>query len=453
MRWLRDGLGFVIVGVTLATGSVGGQGSAATPRHVVMISIDGLRPQMYTNPGPAKIPTIRRLMKAGAWARVTGVLPTVTYPSHTTLITGVLPSVHGIYDNRLFDPEGRSNMAWYWYARDIKVQTLPGAVRAHGGTAAAVSWPVTVGMDLDYGVPEIVRSTHVENVELMDALSSPRHLLTAFFQSVGRPFGDRWTDAERAGVAAWIERTYRPTLLLLHIFDTDSASHEHGPDSPEALAALERADTLVSAVLDAVKDAGLEASTDVLVVSDHGFLPLERVLQPNAMLKTQGLIDTNDKGVVTRWDAYFHSAGGSGYFYLSRPDDRALASRVDALVRRLAADPSNGIAKVWSRADLDAAHAHPDALMGITMRPGFYSGSGTVGVLGSLASKGGHGFDPALDAMKASLVMAGPDVPVAGDLGLVSMTRIGPTIAKWLDVQLSPDADQPLDLNATTVTR
>ncbi len=450
MGSLRNALGVGAACMTLMAGLAGARGPAA--RHVVMISIDGLRPQMYTSAGPAKIPTIRRLMKAGSWARVTGVLPTVTYPSHTTLITGVPPSVHGIYDNRVFDPEGRSNMAWYWYARDIRVETLPGAVRAQGGTAAAVSWPVTVGMDLDFGVPEIVRSLHIENLELMDALSTPKHLLSTYFDAVGRPFGDRWTDTERAGLAAWIERKYRPTLLLLHIFDTDSASHEHGPDSPEALQALERADTLVGDVLAAIRDAGLDADTDVLVVSDHGFLPLQRILQPNAMLRAQGLIEVDDKGAVKRWDAYFHSAGGSGYFYVSRPGDRALASRVDSLVRRLAADTANGVEKVWTRADLDAAHSHPDALMAITMRPGFYSGSSTSGLLGTLSGKGGHGFDPALDAMKASLVMAGPDVPAAGDLGLVSMTRIGPTVAKWMDVRLSPEADQPLDLGASAVT-
>jgi predicted AlkP superfamily pyrophosphatase or phosphodiesterase len=130
-------------------------------RHVVMISIDGLRPSFYTQPGPAKIPTIRRLMQQGAWARgVTGVLPSVTYPSHTTLITGVLPARHGIFDNRILDPEGTSNMAWFWYARDIRVTTLPAAVRARGLTAAAVNWPVTVGMDLDHNMPEIARSRH-----------------------------------------------------------------------------------------------------------------------------------------------------------------------------------------------------------------------------------------------------------------------------------------------------
>src|SRR4030095_11016274 len=80
--------------------------------YVVMISIDGLRPALFAD-SRLKLPTLRRLMQPGACARVTGVLPTVTYPSHTTLIPGVLPAVHGILDNRIFDPEHDSNPGWF----------------------------------------------------------------------------------------------------------------------------------------------------------------------------------------------------------------------------------------------------------------------------------------------------------------------------------------------------
>src|SRR5687768_6858800 len=89
---------------------------AQEPRHVVMVSVDGLMADYYVQADALglKVPTLRRLMQEGAWARgVTGVLPTVTYPSHTTLITGVPPRVHGIFFNTIFDPEERSSGAWY----------------------------------------------------------------------------------------------------------------------------------------------------------------------------------------------------------------------------------------------------------------------------------------------------------------------------------------------------
>ena len=123
--------------------------------HVLMISIDGLMASSYAAVSPSKIPAIRRLMSEGAYADgVIGVLPTVTYPSHTTLVTGVPPAVHGIVDNTMFDPEKKSGGASYWYARDIQVPTQLGAVHGRGWRTGAVSWPVTVGQEIDYHVPE-----------------------------------------------------------------------------------------------------------------------------------------------------------------------------------------------------------------------------------------------------------------------------------------------------------
>jgi predicted AlkP superfamily pyrophosphatase or phosphodiesterase len=107
--------------------------------RVILISIDGLMPVSYTS-STAPVPNLRKLAAEGAWAEgVIGVLPTVTFPSHTTLITGVEPAVHGIVDNLIFDPEGRSASAWNWYARSIKVTTLPMAVRAKGLRAAGIT--------------------------------------------------------------------------------------------------------------------------------------------------------------------------------------------------------------------------------------------------------------------------------------------------------------------------
>ncbi|MEO8077989.1 MAG: alkaline phosphatase family protein, partial [Acidobacteriota bacterium] len=145
----------VMAGLGVAAAGPSLRAAPSEPRHVIVISIDGLNPTTYTAPGPSEVPTLRRLAREGAYAQdVIGVTPTVTYPSHTTLITGVPPAVHGIYNNRIFDPEETSNNAWYWYAREIKVTTLPGAVKARGLTTAAVSWPVTVDADIDYLMPE-----------------------------------------------------------------------------------------------------------------------------------------------------------------------------------------------------------------------------------------------------------------------------------------------------------
>src|SRR5262250_1294309 len=91
--------------------------------HVIMISIDGMVPDYYTE--PAKIglhdPQLVKMRLDGAYADgVEGVYPTVTYPSHTTLITGVLPAEHGIVQNRIFEPPTEPQTgSWYWFAKAL----------------------------------------------------------------------------------------------------------------------------------------------------------------------------------------------------------------------------------------------------------------------------------------------------------------------------------------------
>ncbi len=105
---------------------------AAQARPVLMISIDGLRPGdvIEAEQRGLKVPNLRRLLDEGAHAEgVIGVLPTVTYPSHTTLLTGASPAAHGIVNNTTFDPLQINQGGWYWYASDIKVPTLGESVR------------------------------------------------------------------------------------------------------------------------------------------------------------------------------------------------------------------------------------------------------------------------------------------------------------------------------------
>lgn len=419
-------------------------GTDVPPRHVVMISIDGMSPSVFTRPGPYKVPTLRRLMERGAWAEVTGVLPTVTYPSHTTLVTGVRPAEHGIYNNYVLDPEGISNGTWYYYARDIKVPTLYGLVKARGLKTAGVYWPVTVGAEIDYLMPEYAPNPHRKTLDLMRALSAPRDLLDAWEASAGTPIRWPMTDADRTALAAWMLRTYRPHLTLVHLFDTDTAEHRFGPDSPEALAAFEATDAHVKTLVDTIAALGLQDRTDIVVVSDHGFLPVSQLVQLNAVFKRHGLLETDAAGKISRWDAYFQASGGIGFVFLKNPGDEALRARTARLLEEVAADPANGVERIYDRRALDEAGADPRASFAVDLRSGFQAGGGNDVLLKPASSKGTHGFAPAHPEMRASLIMAGPDVAKTGSLGTVRMTQIAPTIASWFDLVLSPRADAPL---------
>src|SRR5882757_1341071 len=108
---------------------------AAQAAPVLMISVDGMKPEYVLDADAhgLKIPFLRSLQRDGAFARgVIGVFPTVTYPSHTTLLTGVSPREHGIYGNLEFDPLRQHADSWYWYADQIRAPTLWHAAHAAG---------------------------------------------------------------------------------------------------------------------------------------------------------------------------------------------------------------------------------------------------------------------------------------------------------------------------------
>lgn len=95
---------------------------------VVLVSVDALSPD-YVHRADSyglRIPTLRSMLRDGSAATgVRGVLPTVTYPTHTTMMTGVSPNRHGILANTTFDPLDQNQGGWHWYAENVKVPTTP----------------------------------------------------------------------------------------------------------------------------------------------------------------------------------------------------------------------------------------------------------------------------------------------------------------------------------------
>jgi hypothetical protein len=415
---------------------------------VLLVSIDGLMPGYYQEADRLglAIPNLRRLLAKGASARVLGVLPTVTYPSHTTLITGVTPRLHGIGSNTLFDPEGLSNQAWRWYAQDVTKPTLVSAARAAGLTTAAVSWPVSLGLQADFNLPEFWRtgSEHPDDLRLLELLATPG-LVEAVARQRGRPLDYPIDDEGRSDAAAYLIGAHRPHLLLLHLVEVDAAQHDHGPGGPEARAAVEVADRRLGRVLDALGAAGIAEHTLVAVTSDHGFLPVTHELRPNAVLRDAGLLRVQD-GKVAEWRAWFHPSGGSAALRL-RPGEPGLLARVRALFEPRLDDPEQGLQALLDAAAIERLGGPAESELVLDARAGFYFTAEAKGPWSSPSAqdvRGYHGHAPDRPEMHAALVMAGEGLAARGDLGLVPMTSIGPTLARFLGVSLAPEASPPL---------
>lgn len=446
-RWLAGPALFLALGLV----PLRVRGAELPPRAAVIISVDGLRPACYTNPEACgvKVPNLLRLMERGAFARgVIGVLPSSTYPSHTTLITGVPPRVHGIESNTVFDPDNQAGNAWNWYAKYVKSPSLVSAAREARLHTATVWWPVSVGIGSDWTFPEFWRPGSESRVDLdmLDAVSTPG-LIEAVTRERGRPFAYPITDDERVDVAIHVLKAHRPELLLLHLVAVDSASHHFGPRSPEARAAVEATDARIGLVLAALDQMGAAGRTAVAIVSDHGFLPVSRSLAPNSVLREAGLVRVDPAGRVISWRAFFHANGGSAGLVLHDPTEEGLVSQVRSLFEPRLRDPRSGLAAILDTERIAELGGAARWRLALDAQEGFdFSSSATGDWSVPSKSLGNHGYAPDRPELFASLVIAGPGLSTKGDLGVVPMTAIGPTIAAYLGLRLGPEAHSPLPI-------
>jgi Type I phosphodiesterase / nucleotide pyrophosphatase len=409
---------------------------------VLIISIDGLRPDYVTaaDKHGLKVPALRRFVTEGAFAEgVEGVIPTVTYPSHTTLVTGVWPSKHGILANTVFDPLRTGQSAWYWYAEDIRVPTLWDAAAGAGWATASIQWPVSVGARVTWNIPEYWRSGGDEDAKLLRALSTPGLLAELEGELGAYPRKLEIEDDESRGrFAAHLLEKKRAALLTLHLLALDHTQHETRPFSAETFAVLERQDAVVAKLRETAERLA-PGRAFVAVVSDHGFAAVNTNLNLFIAFRGAGLL-TIERGRITDWKAIPWTSGGSAAIMLKDPADGVTRGQVRVLLDKLAADPANGIDRVL---DTDALHTRggfPPAAYLVGLKPGWQMSSALSGAVLSTGKGGNHGHLPDVPDLRASFFLIGPGVPAGRALGLIDMRDVAPTLARRVGLSL-PTAD------------
>jgi predicted AlkP superfamily pyrophosphatase or phosphodiesterase len=421
-------------------------------QHVIIISVDGLKPESYTEADThgLKIPTLREMVRTGAWSDgVVPVMPSVTYPSHTTMVTGVVPGVHGIFTNLQFDPMGQNLAGWRWYAEDIRVPTLWQVARDRGLRTTIIHWPASVGAAADINVPEYWRANTAEDLKILRALSTPGIFtdtaaafpdFTSFFGSLDT-LDNAWTE-----MACYAVEKIQPNLLLLHLAQVDRWQHEKGPFSPEANAAIEAADGQIARVMASAKKAGIWQTTAVVVVSDHGFAPISQNLRPGILLRDHGLITLDAQNHITAWKAAALTADGSAYIYLHDADDDATRRALLDIFTPLTGAPGSGIRRVANQADIVKMGGDPGAFLALEAADGFELVPGVTGnYLEPSKHKGTHGYFPDRPEMRASFLAVGPPIGPAkvSDARLID---VAPTAAHWLGLDLSKAEGKPLEI-------
>jgi len=432
-------------------------------KRALIISLDGLDVRYLAEPDKyaLKIPTLRRLMANGVTARgVYSVYPSVTYPNHTSLVTGVKPAIHGIFGNSLFEPPvPKPTGAGNWYARDIKADTLWQAAKRSGMTVGLVSWPVGVGAG-DWNISEIWApgGTQMDTRKVISQNSLPAGLpaeIEGKYRDLYRNVTADEGDDARTRIGEYILTEKRPNVMLIHLFDLDHFQHDYGPFTPEAHSAIEKSDAYVARLLAALERAGTLNETAVFITSDHDFKPISRQVHPGVLLRKAGLVDgtiekdesSRERFVATDWKAAVYVTGASCAIYLRDSSDKASMKALRETFEPLAGKPDSGIAKVLDARALKRIGSNTSATLMLEAAEGFTFGGSYSGepIVASL-SKGMHGYLPTTPDFFASFIASGAGISGRGWIGLMEMPDAGTTIAAVIGLKLKNATGKPANL-------
>jgi predicted AlkP superfamily pyrophosphatase or phosphodiesterase len=417
---------------------------------LMVVSLDGVRPEFCHRAGELgiRLPNLQELVAGGGSATaVESIYPTTTYPAHATLVTGVPPRQHGIYSHLTsLDPTDRVR-PWHWFAQPLRVPALWNAAHAVGLKTAAIGWPVTAGAAIDFNVPEIWNASLPK--PLADFRTVAQHSTPGLFEELMKDLAPLLAvaapDHLRTEAALAIWKRYHPDLLLLHLVDYDHEAHRSGPMAPEAFAALERSDAELGRLREAVSDRG---PANLVVLSDHGFVPVETEAAPLVALGEEGLfIKVNDRDWELRRLGAVHAGGSFAIYWLEKPsaeDRRALDRAMDALKQ------TGAVAEIVDRGKLEALSADPDAEMILDAAPGFYFSDRFDGPLvrASVKDRGTHGQLPTREGLEAMFVAAGPHVAHGKNLGRLSLVQVARALTHLTNLPADTLAAdfEPIDL-------
>ena len=346
------------------------------------------------------------------------VYPTLTYPIHTSLITGCYPRSHGIGHNQPFQPEIPPNMrTWYWSVKDIKVKTLFQAAKEKRMDVASILWPVS-------GMNRFARRNFPEVLPLPGenaALKMIRYGSAAWILHMEARYGKTRKSIRQPDLddyaALLCERLYSsrrpPDMLTVHLVDCDAMRHQYGVESVEAHTAMERLDRRVGRIIEAVRKANLLEETLFCVVSDHG-----QQDAPNGILL--------DKELQAACGARAQSLGMGAYIF--GPD---LASARNALEEHQTAW---GIKRILGEEELKALRAPGHVHLAVDALPGYCFIDRQEETFGE------HGFGLECPQARTLLWLSGPGIRIGRRLPEANLVDIAPTLADAMGLSL-PDAE------------
>ncbi len=401
-------------------------GQPAKDRHVILITLDGFPAYALQDPA-LSVPNLRRLAREGAVAdRMITSNPTVTWPNHTSMVTGVPPARHSVLYNGLFIRETGKVDSLKSKAELVQAPTVYDLAHAAGLTTAEIDWVAILNS------PAITWS-FAERPAVSDAI--PKEMIAAGLVSEEdiANFGKRnityrdqiWTEA-----AIYIMQKHKPNLMLYHLLATDSVHHQFGPKSLASLAALALADARVGNLYRALEEAKLLQNTTIFITADHGFKVVKRQIRPLVLIKQ---------------DAQIVPEGGTAMVYLN---GRKTAAEIKAALQGV-----EGIERIVEPNEYaalglpDPAKNYRMADLVLAAKDGYSFAAGDQGdvvVPAAVGALGSHGYLNTDPEMNAIFIAWGRGIRPHIRIPELRNLDIGPTIATLLGLKMDDTVGAPL---------
>lgn len=402
-----------------------------------MISLDGFPAYALDDPR-LPMPTLRRLQREGAAAAsMRPVNPTVTWPNHTAMVTGVDVSKHHVLYNGLLTHPGGGALPvvepWRDKEEMVHAPTVYDLAFQAGLVTAQVDWvAIYHAKTITWQFPELPDPNGAIEREMIAAGTVTPEQLRKFEDSSQVWQDQMWTDA-----AQDILEKHTPDLLLFHLLTLDDTSHEYGPMSPASFTAMAFLDDRVKQILDTLNRTGLASRATVIVVSDHGFRTIAHKIHPNVLLLQKNLLRPGAS--EPKDGAYVVAEGGVANVYVTNPDRK---TEVVAQLRGIFSD-AEGVERVYGTEEFAAlglpTPAQSDQAPDIVLaaKPDYaFSGESGGNFVTEVHEGGTHGYLNTDPKMQAIFIACGAGIPKGIRLGNISNLDVAPTIAELLGLQM-----------------
>ncbi len=394
------------------------------------------------------LPNFKRYLdRAGYCKHVRTIYPSVTYPAHTTIVTGQYPVHHGITNNTLFQPERLGAEDWNWKSRRIRSKTLFDVAHEKGLVTASFLWPVMGGnRKIRYNMPEIFANRKWDN-QIFTSLRNGSKLfqLWAFLRHGKEMDGIRQPALDRFlhHVVMDTAKFKQPDVMFIHYVDLDSTRHIYGHSAPEAKEALIRHDERLGEILDFIDE-----DTHLVVLGDHSSLDEHSAIYLNSWFRKEGLLTVREDGRLLAWEALCHTCDGSAYIHVK---DKSRVPEIAARLKAFSEAHDHCIQTIMNAAHASSLGAGSDAELMIEAKRGYYFldeameeeavyriQEGDVGTKPHITLST-HGYSPEKSRYQTFFSVYGPKVR-AGEVESMRLIDDGPTIAYLMDGHL-PEAD------------